>query len=62
LGCPFSKKSGVDINKKQGAKIEKGERILTMYSDSKEKLGRAEKIYNQTGGPIILGGMVIERV
>ena len=62
LGCPFSKKSGVDINKKQGAKIEKGERILTMYSDSEEKLGRAEKIYNQTGGPIILGGMVIERV
>ncbi|TFG00711.1 MAG: AMP phosphorylase [Promethearchaeota archaeon] len=62
LGCPFSKTSGLDINKKQGGKIEKGERLFTMYSDSEEKLERAEKIYNQTGGPIILGGMVIERL
>lgn len=62
LGCPFSKKSGIDINKKQGGKIEKGERLLTMYSDSQDKLKRAEKIFNATGGPIILGGMVIERV
>ncbi len=62
LGCPFSKKAGVDINKKQGAKIEKGEILFTMYSEDEDKLKRAERIYNATGGPIILGGMLIERI
>ncbi|MBD3197925.1 MAG: AMP phosphorylase [Candidatus Lokiarchaeota archaeon] len=61
-GCPYSKESGVEIYKKQGAKVEEKEKIFTIYSNSRNKLKRAEKIYNSTGGPIILGGMVIERV
>ena len=48
--------------KKQGAKIEEGDLIFKIYSDSQNKLKRAEKIYNSTGGPIILGGMMIERI
>ena len=61
-GCPHSKSSGVMIIKKQGARIKEGELVFKIYSDSKSKLNRAEKIYNSTGGPIVLGGMMIERI
>jgi AMP phosphorylase len=61
-GCPYSKRSGVEIFKKQGARIEEGEIVLKIYADTQTKLKRAEKIYNSTGGPIILGGMMIERI
>ncbi|MFX0075181.1 MAG: AMP phosphorylase [Candidatus Hermodarchaeota archaeon] len=61
-GCPFSKTAGVEIFKKQGAKVQEGELILKVYSGNTSNLKRVEKIYNSTGGPIILGGMVIERI
>ena len=61
-GCPYSKTSGVQIYKKQGAMVNEGDKIFTIYSSSNTKLKRAEKIYNRTGGPIILGGMLIERI
>ena len=61
-GCPYSKTSGVRIYKKQGAKISKGDIIFTIYSNTENKLKRAEKLYNSSGGPIILGGMLIERI
>ncbi|MBY9008213.1 MAG: hypothetical protein KGD63_15845 [Candidatus Lokiarchaeota archaeon] len=61
-GCPYSKSSGVKIYKKQGAKINEGDIIFTVYSNTESKLKRAEKIYNSTDGPIILGGMLIERI
>lgn len=61
-GCPSSKTSGVEVIKKQGAKIKEGETVFKIYSNSESKLRKAEKIYNATGGPIRLGGMVIERI
>ena len=61
-GCPSSKTSGVEIIKKQGAKIKEGELVFRIYSHSESKLRKAEKIYNATGGPIVTGGMVITRV
>ena len=61
-GCPNSKTSGVYIFKKQGAKVKEGDIIFKIYSNSQSNLKRAEKIYNSTGGPIILGGMMIERI
>jgi len=61
-GCPNSKTSGIEIFKKQGARIKEGESIFKIYSDSPSKLKKAEKIYNSTGGPVILGGMMIERI
>jgi len=61
-GCPFSKSSGVEIFKKQGARIKEGDLIFKIYSNSQSRLNKAEKIYNSTGGPIILGGMLIERI
>jgi len=61
-GCPNSKKAGVEIFKKQGAKVKEGDLIFKIYSESESKLQKAEKIYNSTGGPIILGGMLIERI
>jgi len=61
-GCPYSKQSGVEIFKKQGARIKEGDLIFKLYSDSQNRMKKAEKIYNSTGGPIILGGMMIERI
>ena len=61
-GCPHSKQSGVEIFKKQGARIKEGDLIFKIYSDSQNRMKKAEKIYNSTGGPIILGGMMIERI
>ncbi|MBN1799923.1 MAG: AMP phosphorylase [Candidatus Lokiarchaeota archaeon] len=61
-GCPHSKTSGVEVFKKQGARIKEGDLIFKIYSDSSSRLKKAEKIYNSSGGPIILGGMMIERV
>jgi AMP phosphorylase len=61
-GCPSSKSSGVEIIKKQGAKIKKGDIVFRIYAQSESKLRKAEKIYNATGGPIRLGGMVIEKI
>ena len=60
-GCPSSKTSGVEIIKKQGAKIKEGEMVFKIYSHSESKLRKAEKIYN-VRSPIRLGGMMIERV
>lgn len=61
-GCPGSKTSGVEVFKKQGAKVQEGDLIFKIYSHTESKLQKAERIYNSTGGPIILGGMVIERI
>ncbi|MFX1393336.1 MAG: AMP phosphorylase [Promethearchaeota archaeon] len=61
-GCPNSKSSGVEIFKKQGGRVKEGELIFKIYSNSQSNLKRAEKIYNQSGSPIILGGMMIERI
>ncbi|TFF89944.1 MAG: thymidine phosphorylase, partial [Promethearchaeota archaeon] len=60
-GCPSSKSSGIEIFKKQGAKIEEGEIIFKIYSSSQSKLRKAEKIYNASP-PQVLGGMLIERI
>ncbi len=61
-GCPYSKSSGVEVIKKQGARIKEGDLVFRIYSETQSKLKRAEKIYNSTGGPIVLGGMMIERI
>ena len=61
-GCPSSRTSGIEIIKKQGAKVKDGELVFRIYSHSESKLRKAEKVYNATGGPIRLGGMVIERI
>jgi len=61
-GCPTSKSSGVWIFKKQGGKIKEGDLIFKVYSDSESRLKKAERIYNSSGSPVVLGGMVIERI
>ena len=61
-GCPHSKSAGVEIIKKQGARIKEGDLVFRIYSHSQSKLKKAEKIYNSSGGVVVLGGMVIERI
>jgi len=46
-GCPEDKEAGVYIHKKKGETAEKGEKILTVYSTSSEKLKQAKKFYEE---------------
>ena len=62
VGCPNSKTSGVEIIKKQGARLKEGDLVFRVYSHSQSKLKKAEKIYNASGGPVTLGGMVLEKI
>ena len=44
-GSPADKKAGVYLYKRKGDKIKKGEKILTIYSESEEKLKNAIEFY-----------------
>ena len=47
LGCPYEKGSGIYIHKHVGEKVLKGEKIMTLYAESKQKLGFAKSIANK---------------
>ena len=44
-GCPADKYAGLDLNKKVGEIVKKGESIITIYSQSKPRLEEATKLY-----------------
>ncbi len=46
-GCPEDKAAGIYLHKKVGSVVKKGEKILTIYSTSEEKLKHAKKFYNK---------------
>jgi len=46
-GCPLDKFAGVYIHHHIGEKVEKGDKILTIYAESKPRLFEAVKYYNQ---------------
>ncbi|WP_292463850.1 AMP phosphorylase [Methanolobus sp.] len=60
-GAPNDKGSGVLIHKKRGESVEKGQPVLTVYADKKEKLADAVR-YAREFPPIFVEGMLIERV
>lgn len=46
-GCPDDKEAGVYLHKKKNDFAEKGEKIITVYANSKEKLQQAKKLYEK---------------
>ncbi|MFA5953804.1 MAG: thymidine phosphorylase [Candidatus Pacearchaeota archaeon] len=46
-GCPSDKFSGLYIHVKKGDKIKKGDKLITIYSESKPRLKEAVKFYEQ---------------
>lgn len=52
LGAPQTKSAGVYLHKKLGS-VKKGDKIITLYSESKEKLADAIKYFNDSE-PIVL--------
>jgi AMP phosphorylase len=44
-GCPEDKLAGIYLHKKKGNLVKKGEKILTIYAMSEEKLEHAKKFY-----------------
>ena len=52
-GCPLDKKSGLYLYKHKHERVAKGEKIMTIYSESKHKLNEAIRFYKKSA-PIIL--------
>ncbi|MFA5173764.1 MAG: thymidine phosphorylase [Candidatus Pacearchaeota archaeon] len=46
-GCPEDKSAGIYLHKKQKQEIKKGDKIMTVYAESREKLENARKYYNK---------------
>jgi len=46
-GCPEDKAAGIYFHKKQGQKMSKGEKLLTIYAVSEEKLRHAIRFYER---------------
>ena len=60
-GCPAAKKTGIIIVDKIGSKVNKGDIIFKIYSDSEQRLKEAVEFYN-SHLPQVIGGMTIERI
>ncbi|MCK5107941.1 MAG: AMP phosphorylase, partial [Nanoarchaeota archaeon] len=52
-GAPVDKSAGVLLHKKKGTYVNKGEVIMTIYAESKDKLKFAVDTYNQIKGILI---------
>ena len=52
-GCPEDKLAGVYLHKKVNQEVEKSEKVMTIYSTSKEKLKHAINFYNKNKKEII---------
>jgi|APSaa5957512622_1039677.scaffolds.fasta_scaffold06969_6 AMP phosphorylase len=53
-GCPADKFAGLYLNVKLGDKVKKGDKLLTIYSESKPRLNSSIKLYEKSR-PIKLG-------
>ncbi len=60
-GAPINKGAGVTIHKKKGQAIKKGETLMTIYAEKQWKLENAIK-EAQRMGPMIVEGMILERI
>ncbi|MBR9701589.1 thymidine phosphorylase [Candidatus Pacearchaeota archaeon] len=47
VGCPTDKFAGLYFHKKKGDKIKKGEKILTIYAESRSRLNQAVKFFKK---------------
>ncbi len=45
LGCPKDKFAGIYLNYHEGQKVKKGQKIMTLYSETKSRLNKAVKFY-----------------
>lgn len=48
-GCPADKASGLYLYKHKGDKVKKGEKLFTIYSESKSRLNAAVRSYQKNG-------------
>ena len=52
-GCPEDKEAGIYLWKKKHEIVAKGEKIMTFYADSEEKLNQAKNLYNKHKSKVI---------
>ncbi len=52
-GCPEDKEAGIYLYKKKHDIANKGEKIMTFYADSEEKLRHAQNLYNKFKNKVI---------
>jgi len=52
-GCPEDQAAGIYLHKRKGDTVEKGEKILTLYTISEEKLHHAKNLYEKNKSQVI---------
>lgn len=55
LGCPEDKGAGIYLYKKKGDSVEKGDKIMCLYSRSEEKMKYAKKFLRKCWGELVEG-------
>jgi len=60
-GAPYDKGAGLEIFKKKGSRVERGEVLMKIYSEHQWKLERAVKLATKIS-PVRIEGMILERV
>ncbi len=60
-GAPKDKGAGILLSRKKGEKVEKGETLYIIYSESKAKLNEAVKLAKMLR-PLDIEGMLLERI
>jgi len=58
-GAPLDKGAGVKVYVKAGGKVRKGDKLLTIYAESKSKLSQAYSLAQQLQ-PVTLEGMILK--
>ncbi len=60
-GCPKTKEAGVYLYYNTGAKVRKGDKLMTIYAESEAKLTQAIK-YLEENNPFYIGNMIYEEL
>ena len=60
-GCPKTKEAGVYIYYNTGAKVKKGDKLMTIYAESEAKLTQAIK-YLEENNPFYIGNIIYEEL
>ncbi len=60
-GCPKTKEAGVYVYYNTGAKVKKGDKLMTIYAESEAKLTQAVK-YLEENNPFYIGNMIYEEL
>ena len=60
-GAPFDKGAGIELHAKVGYRVNKGDPLLTLYSNSESRLHEALELLRETN-PVVVEGMLLKTI